>query len=104
MLVYKEYICVFIKTDGQMENVVITAPNEIMGDFTICGAFPDYNLVMIKSIEPKNKKKNMSNILKYFNKDEDDVIGDIIVIKTDDNGEVCDFTKEIITYFNIFQR
>tara|TARA_Y100000816_G_C25795713_1_gene416873 strand:- start:146 stop:403 length:258 start_codon:yes stop_codon:yes gene_type:complete len=72
-----------------VEEYEIKSPSELIGDFTICGACPDMDLVMMKSTIP-NTEKNENNFFDMFNKDEE-IYGDVVIVKTDTMGSPIDF-------------
>ena len=67
-------------------------PYEVLKDATFIGALPDDNLVMMGSKSDKCDLENKNKFLKKFNRDDEKIYGNVLVIKTDDNGDPVDFT------------
>lgn len=77
--------------EQKVEEYNILYPAQIIGDCTIIGAFPEFDLVLMGQKNPE-KIENKHTCLREFNKDEDVVYGDIMILKTNESGNTIDFT------------
>ena len=94
------YTVLLIRTNSEIEEVnIINGPHEYIGSTSIIGAFPDEDLVLLGPSINTSTNINDSVFLKYFNKDTENVYGDVMVVKTDVNGDPIDLLKSQITTY-----
>ena len=98
------YMCLYFETASIIPtNIMIEkSPAEVLGDFTISGALPEHNLVMLSSINTNNTDENKNLFLKTFNRDNEVLYGNIVIIKTDDLGNPTNIS--IKEYENIIKQ
>ena len=82
------------------EVIIHSGPHEILGPCQFIGAFPDEDLVLLSSMPHSNYEVlNNSFINTYFNTDNEDIYGNVIIVKTDTNGNPVDLKKcDIVSY------
>lgn len=89
---------IFINSYAGSIIVNFNTPDEVFrSDFTIVGACPENDLIMIGSIDAQKDKSipcNLSeDVLKAWNYDEVPR-GDLLITKNDEKGELVDVTDE----------
>ena len=86
------YHCVFVKCTGEMSVVRIEIkPDEYIYSPTIIGAWPAKNLVLLGSSKRDFTKPLDCDLIKNsFNYDIDDLYDNMLIVKTDDNGDPID--------------
>ena len=96
------YKCVKVCVSGEYENRLITKPDDCIGECTFVGACIDHDLVLVGKKTPK-QVTNPSKVLQYFEK-EPDILDDVLIVKTDANGDPIDFDLQELTklFENIF--
>ena len=95
------YTALYVQTNSDIIEVdIIHGPHEFIGETSIIGAFPDEDLVLLGPSTNTSKTINESIFVnKYFNKDEDNIYGDVLVVKTDNNGDPIDLHKSHISTY-----
>ena len=86
-------------TPGDICEIQITdGPHEHLGEVSIVGAFPDEDLVLLASRKPTSTECIDNVFINMFNKD-DRIIGNLVVVKTDSNGNPINLSKKDISHF-----
>ena len=82
------YTCILIRECNLYEKE-IESPKDIFTTTSIVGACIDHDLVLLSNCT-KQAKENRHKILDVFEKDEDTFYEDLLIIKTDTNGDPID--------------
>ena len=86
------YKCILIQ-DGKLYEKEIESPKDIFQTTSIVGACIEHDLVLLSN-EMKRDKENVHEILNIFEKDTEIFYEDLMIIKTDNNGDPIDLKYE----------